>query len=286
MFRELTKRDPRLTTGEGLRRLFDEIDEGNVKTQEELLERLFHTAELEEHIDNAGGITPEDEDVFVEHMRNTVASGDMDDLSGTKAERRAPRSNLSKLDSFVEYLLQKINQQWLSLIYAEAIPSSANSCVHMPGTVCELAIVVPAAASGHRLCFVLLDGLFYIEDVSQQKESYFITDNNWEPYINFALSVSLFILSVGAANRRLPYCSLACGISSFFALVTLPVILSRMHFAAGNWRIWRPLVQFRVGYLVASLGIPSLWLCTILVYILMASKRKTWTDVLHAVVPH
>ncbi|KAK5965919.1 hypothetical protein GCK32_009515 [Trichostrongylus colubriformis] len=117
MFRVLTKRDPRLTTEEGLRRLFDEVDGGNVNTQEELLERMFHAAELEEQIDNAGSITPEDEDIFVEHMRNTVENGEMDDLSETKTKLRA-KSSLSKLDTFVEYLLQKINQQWLSLIYA------------------------------------------------------------------------------------------------------------------------------------------------------------------------
>uniref|UniRef100_A0A158QMY4 WC-rich domain-containing protein n=1 Tax=Haemonchus placei TaxID=6290 RepID=A0A158QMY4_HAEPC len=63
--------------------------------------------------------------------------------------------------------------------------------------------------------------------------------------------------------------------------------LSRMHFAAGNWRIWRPLFQFKIGYLVASLGIPSLCLMSIpVVYFLMASKRKTWSEALHVVAPH
>uniref|UniRef100_W6NBT2 Wolframin n=1 Tax=Haemonchus contortus TaxID=6289 RepID=W6NBT2_HAECO len=339
MFRILAKRDPRLTTGEGLRRLFDEIDEGGARTQEELLERLFHTAEVEEHIDRATGVTSEDEDEFVEHMRNTVESGDMDDLSNTDVKRRAPRSSLSKLDNFVEYLLQKINQQWLTLIYAvfpfHQVQTLVFVCLVQFVSLPSLFLMLPVLMA--YISFVLMVyftlKMFHNKSIQRKRRtwerllqvfnknseddtsdpeagSYFITDNNWEPYINFALSLSLFILSVGAANKRLPYCSLACGISSFFALVTfvsladaydryalfgmlanlmscLPVILSRMHFAAGNWRIWRPLFQFKIGYLVASLGIPSLCLMSIpVVYFLMASKRKTWSEALHVVAPH
>lgn len=143
-----------------------------------------------------------------------------------------------------------------------------------------------------------------------EAESYFITDNNWEPYVNFALSVSVFVLSVGAADRRLPYCSLICGISLIFALTTfvsladahdryalfgmlanlmscLPVILSRMRIAAGSWRVWNPFAQFRLSYLVVSLSIPSMCLLSIpIVYMLMAARRKTWSEALHSIVPH
>lgn len=38
--------------------------------------------------------------------------------------------------------------------------------------------------------------------------------------MNFVLSLAVFILSVGAAGRQLPYTSLLCGISVVFALST------------------------------------------------------------------
>ncbi|VDM54185.1 unnamed protein product [Angiostrongylus costaricensis] len=249
IFRVLTERDPRLTTEQGIRRLFDEVDSGNVQTQEELFERMFNIAEIEENIQQSAATTPEDENLFVEHLRCTVEGMGKPQLE----DRNGQRTHKSVV---------------------------ILSCI-----------------------LTILCALF-------KKESYFITDNNWEPYINFAFSLLAFILAVGAADKHLPYCCLACGISTFFAMTTfvsladandryalfgvfanmmscLPTILSRMRFAAGSWRIWRPLVHFRIGYMAVNLGIPSICLLSIpIVYFLMATRTKTWPEAAHSVVPH
>ncbi|KJH53483.1 hypothetical protein DICVIV_00226 [Dictyocaulus viviparus] len=222
MYRVLTKRDPRLTTAQGIRRLFDEVDSSNVQTQEELFERMFNSAEIEENI---------------QHSTATMS--------------------LRKFDTFVEYLLVRINQQWLSLIYA-VFP------FHQVQTLVIICLV----------------------QIIRQ------------------------IRSVGAANKHLPYCCLACGVSTFFAMTTfvslsdandryalfgmfanmmscIPNIFSRMRFAAGSWRIWRPVMQIKLSYLTINLGIPSACLLSIpLVYFLMASKTKTWSEAAHLIVPH
>ncbi|WKX91372.1 hypothetical protein Q1695_009875 [Nippostrongylus brasiliensis] len=335
MFRVLAERDPRLTTKEGLQRLFDEVDTGGVETQEELLERMFNTAELEEHIDSSA-VTPEDENVFVESILSQVAE-DADEKEESKIKPpRRKITTFSKFDNFVEYLLQKINQQWLSLIYAvfpfHQVQTLVFIClvqfVSLPSLFRMLPVLTAYISFSLMVYFTLK--MFQNRSIQRQKrtwerllkvfnsktedsegsESYFITDNNWEPYINFAVSVSAFVLSVGAADRRLPYCSLACGISALFAFTTfvsladahdryalfgifanlvscLPVMLSRMRISIGYWRLWRPFLQFRLGYLIISLGIPSLCLLSIpVVYVLMAYRRKTWSDVLHSIVPH
>ena len=39
------------------------------------------------------------------------------------------------------------------------------------------------------------------------QESFFLMDN-WDPYLNFILALVVFVLSVGAAGKYLPYCRL------------------------------------------------------------------------------
>ncbi|EYC18079.1 hypothetical protein Y032_0028g1666 [Ancylostoma ceylanicum] len=339
MYRILAERDPRLTTEHGIRRLFDEIDSGDIQTQEELLERMFQAAEVQEHVDESAAITPDDEEAFVENLRNTVQNDDMEPLTEKEKGLRRHKANLSKFDTFVEYLLQKINQQWLTLIYAvfpfHQVQTLVFIClvqfVSLPSLLRMLPVIIAYVSFFLMVYFTLK--MFHNKSIKRQQktwkrlldvfsdkseqdtdrsnsDSYFITDNNWDAYVNFGLSVSLFVLSVGAANRHIPYCSLLCGTSGFFALMTfvsladaydryalfgmlanlmscLPVILSRMRFSAGHWRIWRPFLQFRISYLTVSLSIPSLCLLSIpFVYVIMASRTRTWTDAAHAIVPH
>ncbi|VDM67016.1 unnamed protein product, partial [Strongylus vulgaris] len=72
-----------------------------------------------------------------------------------------------------------------------------------------------------------------------------------------------------------------------WSVTYLPVILSRMHVSVGHWRIWRPFLQFRISYLIVSLGIPSICLLSIpVIYVIMASRTATWSDAVHAIVPH
>ncbi|PAV64774.1 hypothetical protein WR25_26261 [Diploscapter pachys] len=52
----------------------------------------------------------------------------------------------------------------------------------------------------------------------------FLTKNNWDAYLNFAIALSVFLFSVGATDKYLPYCSILSvvsvlvAISSFFSL--------------------------------------------------------------------
>ncbi|KAK6728795.1 hypothetical protein RB195_006068 [Necator americanus] len=339
MYRVLSQHDPRLTTEHGIRRLFDELDNGDVQTQEELLDRMFQAAEDQGQIDESAAVTPDDEEAFVENLRHTVENGDMEVLDEKIKGTRRQKANLSKFDTFVEYLLQKINQQWLTLIYAvfpfHQVQTLVFICLVQFVSLPSLLRMLPVAAAYASFFLMVYFTLkmFHNKSIKRQRrtwkrlldvfnekdelthdksssESYFITDNNWEAYLNFALSVSLFVLSVGAADKRIPYCSLMCGTSGFFALMTfvsladaydryalfgmianlmscLPVILSRMRFSAGRWHIWRPFLQFKISYLIVSLSIPSLCLLSIpFVYFIMASRTKTWSEAAHAIVPH
>ncbi|CAJ0592851.1 unnamed protein product [Cylicocyclus nassatus] len=339
MYRVLSKRDPRLTTEQGIRRLYDEIDNADFKTQEELLERMFGEAELQELVgESSEAVTPDDEEAFVENLRNTVQGDDLEPLVEEKKGRKILKAKLNKFDSFVEYLLQKINQQWLTLIYAvfpfHQVQTLVFIClvqfISLPSLLYFLPVLTAYASFFLMVYFTLK--MFHNKSIKRQRktwkrlldvfsekgdegtpvegDSYFITDNNWDTYVNFAVSVSLFVLSVGAADRKIPYCSLLCGTSVFFALMTfvsladaydryalfgifanlmscLPIILSRMRISAGYWRIWRPFLQFKISYLIVSLSLPSICLLSIpVIYCLMASRTATWTDAVHAIVPH
>ncbi|KIH54652.1 bucentaur or craniofacial development, partial [Ancylostoma duodenale] len=192
MYRVLAERDPRLTTEHGIRRLFDEVDSGDIQTQEELLERMFQAAEVQEHVDESTAVTPDDEEAFVENLRNTVQNDDMEPLTEKEKGLRRHKANLSKFDTFVEYLLQKINQQWLTLIYA-VFP------FHQVQTLVFICLVQFVSIKRQQKTWKRLLDVF--SDKSEQdtdrsnSDSYFITDNNWDAYVNFALSVSLFVLS-------------------------------------------------------------------------------------------
>uniref|UniRef100_A0A1I8A380 Wolframin n=1 Tax=Steinernema glaseri TaxID=37863 RepID=A0A1I8A380_9BILA len=139
--------------------------------------------------------------------------------------------------------------------------------------------------------------------------SKFVTDS-WDPYINFFLSLFAFILSLGAAEKRVPIPVLFCGISLFFcclcfvaladksdkfALVAITanllscihVILAKMRFSVGRWFIWRPIIDWRFGFIHFSIGIPSLALLIVpAVFVIMSRKRKSWLGVAHLIVPH
>lgn len=339
MYRVLNERDPRLTTRQGIRRLFDEVDSGNVQTQEELLERMFNTAEIEENIRDSTAPTPEDENIFVEDLRSTVKNVVESQAENRNGRRTHSSLRLNKFDSFVEYLLEKINQQWLSLIYAvfpfHQVQTLVFIClvqfISLPSLLSMLPIIIAYVSFFFMVYFTL--NMFRNKSMKRQRrtwerlldvfsekdkekdgmsfgESFFITDNNWEPYINFAFSLLAFILAVGAADKHLPYCCLACGLSTFLAMTTfvsladandryalfgvlanmmscLPTVLSRMRFAAGRWRIWRPFVKVKIGYMTLNLGIPSMCLLSIpVVYFLIAARTKTWSETAHSIVPH
>ncbi|TKR63219.1 hypothetical protein L596_027075 [Steinernema carpocapsae] len=139
--------------------------------------------------------------------------------------------------------------------------------------------------------------------------SKFVTDS-WDPYINFFLSLFVFILALGAAEKRVPIPILFCGVSFFFcglcfvaladksdkfALVAMianllsciHVILAKMRFGVGRWPVWRPLLDWRFGFIHFSIGLPSLALLVVpAVFVIMCRKTKNWTSVAHLIVPH
>ncbi|VDL63014.1 unnamed protein product [Nippostrongylus brasiliensis] len=310
MFRVLAERDPRLTTKEGLQRLFDEVDTGGVETQEELLERMFNTAELEEHIDSSA-VTPEDENVFVESILSQVAE-DADEKEESKIKPpRRKITTFSKFDNFVEYLLQKINQQWLSLIYAVFPFHQVQTLVFicLVQFVRSFTVTVSYAPCAHGLHLVQLNGLLYSEDVSKSEVylSVSVYRDKSEPgnvCLRFSIQklripkdlladahdrYALFGIFANLVSWSFFYPNILSNIPAEFIsnFSSLPVMLSRMRISIGYWRLWRPFLQFRLGYLIVSLGIPSLCLLSIpVVYVLMAYRRKTWSDVLHSIVPH
>ncbi|CAI4225810.1 unnamed protein product [Auanema sp. JU1783] len=302
---------------DAIQQVFDEVDD-NVHS-DELLQKLFESGEIEDSVNFS---EKDGEEEFINNLRNNL----------TKP--------MSKIDAFIEYVLKKINEQWMTLLYAvfpfHQVQTLVLICLVQFISVSYMLQAIPVAAAFISFLAMayftlkmfhnkrnsstkqrLKDAVRSLLGPSEQEgtidngvDLLFQTNNNWEPYLNFFISLSVFILSVGAAEKYLPHCSIFFVSSLFFAITTftsltdttdkyalfamianllscLPILLSRMHYSIGSWRIWKPIIQFRISYFNVVLGIPSFCLLSIpILYSIIILRKGTWKESWQLIVPH
>ncbi|CAJ0557914.1 unnamed protein product, partial [Mesorhabditis spiculigera] len=324
MYRSFVAKNPRMGGESGLRAAARLVEDDENITKDQLLEQVMQMTEREQEMAETAAFLDDDEDaerLFVDALMEEESTEEGDREDGNEEDKKKKKKKLpkrlrkaakQKIDSFIEFVLAKINQQWVHIAYAVFPFQQVQTLI----LVC-LVQFISLQAILHVLPMLIAYGAFITMAYmtlkmfhnKNAKESLFLTEN-WDPYLNFVLALFVFVLAIGAAGKYLPYCSLLCAVSAGFSLITffaladrldhfaiyavvanfiscLPTIFSRMRLPIGYWKVWKPVMEFRFAYFTLSLSLCSIaWLSIPVAYAMMAYRQSTWTERAQLIVPH
>ncbi|CAJ0557874.1 unnamed protein product, partial [Mesorhabditis spiculigera] len=318
MYRSFVAKNPRMGGESGLRAAARLVEDDENITKDQLLEQVMQMTEREQEMAETAALLDDDEEgerLFVDALMEEESTEEAEREDGNEEDKKKKKKKLpkrlrkaakQKIDSFIEFVLAKINQQWVHIAYAVFPFQQVQTLI----LVC-LVQFISLQAILHVLPMLIAYGAFIAMAYmtlkmfhnKNAKESLFLTEN-WDPYLNFVLALFVFVLAIGAAGNLL--CAVSAGFSliTFFALADrldhfaiyavvanfiscLPTIFSRMRLPIGYWKVWKPVLEFRFAYFTLSLSLCSIaWLSIPVAYAMMAFRQSTWTERAQLIVPH
>ncbi|VDN55821.1 unnamed protein product [Dracunculus medinensis] len=249
--------------------------------------------------------------------------------------KHAAEYGARKVDAFMEFLLEKLQRQWITLFYMliplHQIQTLILICFVQLISFDTIMNILPIVTCYMAFGTMMFNTLRMFKDLKllRQREIWLrilkifsndlsnLNDSansrfstiSWEPYINFFISLSLFVLSMGMADKTLPNSILFFGVAILFAILCfvsladssdiftiiavvanfvscLPIILKKMDLSMGYSILWKPLMEYRFYAFHFSVGLPSLALLIIPLSYIVLTRNKKLPDVLHIIIPH